>query len=360
MSWKPGNFIALLVTSMGCWLERQAEARIEYLRTENRLLQSRLGRGRILFTDAERRTLATLAKEIGTKVLRDLDPLVSPATLLRWHRDLVAQKWTFLERRRPGRPRTKIDIEQLVVRMAGENPSWGYTRIHGALLNLDIKIGRGTIRRILKDHLIEPAPARGRRIPWSVFLKAHWKAIAASDFFTVEVWSWRGLVTHYILFVIDLATRCVVIAGITTNPNEAWMLQMARNLTDAEAGMLRGTRHLIVDRDTKYSKAFRTFLAREGVEVIRLPPRSPNLNAFAERFVKSVKSECLSKLIPIGVPMLRRAVYEYMEHYHRERNHQGLANALIVPHRLPWSKAEPIGRRTRLRGMLSYYQRAAA
>ena len=281
MSWKPRTFLALLVASMGCWLERQAAAQIEYLKAENRLLRSRLGRRRLVFTDAERHTLAALAKEIGTKALRHLDPLVSPATLLRWHRQLVAQKWTFLERRGPGRPRIKIDVEQLVVRMARENPGWGYTRIHGALLNLDIKVGRGTVRRILKDHLIEPAPARGRRIPWSVFLKAHWKAIAASDFFTVEVWSWRGLVTHYILFVIDLATRRVVIAGITTNPNEAWMLQMARNLTDAETGMLRGTRHLIVDRDTKYSTAFRTFLVREGVEVIRLPPRSPNLNAFA-------------------------------------------------------------------------------
>ena len=334
MSWKPRTFLALLVAGMGCWLERQAAAQIEYLKAENRLLRTRLGRRRIVFTDPERLTLAALAKEIGTKALRHLDPLVSPATLLRWHRQLVAQKWTFLERRGPGRPRIKIDVEQLVVRMARENPGWGYTRIHGALLNLDIKVGRGTVRRILKDHLIEPAPARGQRIPWSVFLKAHWKAIAASDFFTVEVWSWRGLVTHYILFVIDLATRRVVIAGITTTPNEAWMLQMARNLTDAETGMLRGTRHLIVDRDTKYSTAFRTFLVHEGVEVIRLPPRSPNLNAFAERFVRSVKSECLSKLIPIGVPMLRRAVHEYIEHYHRERNHQGLGNQLIVPLRL--------------------------
>ncbi len=360
MSWSPGNFVALLVASMGCWLERQAEARIEYLKAENRLLRLRLGRRRILFSDAERRTLATLAKEVGTKALRDLDALVSPATLLRWHRDLIARKWTFLERSVAGRPRTKIDIEQLVVRMAGENPSWGYTRIHGALLNLDIKIGRGTIRRILKEHLIEPAPARGRRIPWSVFLKAHWKAIAASDFFTVEVWSWRGLLTHYILFVIELATRRVTIAGITTNPNEAWMLQMARNLTDVEIGMLRDTQHLIVDRDTKYSAAFRTFLAREGIDVIRLPPRSRNLNAFAERFVRSVKSECLSKLIPIGVPMLRRAVHEYLKHYHRERNHQGLGNQLIVPLRVRPSKYQPVGRRTRLGGLLSYYERAAA
>ena len=122
--------------------------------------------------------------------------MVSPATLLRWHRELVAQKWTFLERRRPGRPRTKVETEQLIVRIANENPSWGYTRIHGALLNLEIKVGRGTIRRILKDHLIEPAPARGRRIPWSVFLKTHWKSIAASDFHSVEVWSWKGLTTQ--------------------------------------------------------------------------------------------------------------------------------------------------------------------
>ena len=266
---------------MACWLERQGASQIEYLKSENRVLRLRLAGRRILFSDAERRTLGALAKEIGTRALRELDPIVSPATLLRWHRELVAQKWTFLERRRPGRPRTHIDIEQVVLRMAEENPGWGYTRIHGAFSNLDIKIGRGTIRRILKDHLIEPAPARGRRIPWSVFLKAHWKAIAASDFFTVEVWSWKGLMTHYVLFVIELTTRRVAICGITTNPNEAWMLQMARNLIDSGSGALLGKRHLIVDRDTKYSSAFRAFLAREGVDVIRLPPRSPNLNAYS-------------------------------------------------------------------------------
>jgi putative transposase len=178
--------------------------------------------------------------------LRELDPIVTPDTLLRWHRELVAKKWTFLERRQPGRPRTKAAIEALVVRIAQENPSWGYARIHGALRNLDIKVGRGTIRRILKDHLIEPAPARGRHIPWATFLKAHWKAMAASDFFTVEVWSWHGLITHYVLFVIELATRRVVICGITTNPNEGWMLQVARgrearSMANPECCMVRST-----------------------------------------------------------------------------------------------------------------------
>jgi putative transposase len=178
--------------------------------------------------------------------------------------------------------------------------------------------------------------------------------------FTVEVWIWRGLVTHYVLFVIDLATRRVIIGGMTTNPNEMWMLQIARTWTDSESGALLGKRHLIVGRDTKYSMAFRTFLAREGVGVIRLPPRSPNLNAFAERFIRSVKSECLSKLIPIGASMLRRALHEYMEHYHRERNHQGLRNELIAPAHVRQSQSEHIKRRSRIGGMLNFFERAAA
>lgn len=153
MSWKPPHFVALLVAGIASCLERRAAVHIAYLKAENRALRSRLGHRRILFTDTERRTLAGFAKEIDSKALRELDPIVTPATLLRWHRELVAKKWTFLERRRPGRPRTKADIEELVVRIAHENPSWGYTRIHGALHNLDIKVGRGTIRRIVKDHL---------------------------------------------------------------------------------------------------------------------------------------------------------------------------------------------------------------
>src|ERR1700722_20086197 len=143
---RPGSFLALVSAGIACWLERQAAARIEYLKAENHALRARLGKRRIVFTDAERRTLASLAKEVGRKALSNLDPIVTPATPLRWHRELVAKKWTFLERRRPGRPRTKVDIEQLIVRMATDNPSWGYTRIQGALLNLDIQVGRGTIR----------------------------------------------------------------------------------------------------------------------------------------------------------------------------------------------------------------------
>jgi transposase InsO family protein len=166
--------------------------------------------------------------------------------------------------------------------------------------------------------------------------------------------------THYVLFVIELATRRVAICGITTHPDEAWMLQMARNLLDRGGGALMGKGHLVVDRDTKYSSAFRTFLAREGIEVIRLPPRSPNLTAYAERFVRSIKTECLSKLIPIGAPMLRRALREYMEHYHRERNHQGLDNQLIISRPVPSSNRQRINCRSRLGGMLQFYEQVAA
>ena len=244
--------------------------------------------------------------------------------------------------------------------MANDNPGWGYTRIQGALMNLGFKVGRGTIRRILKGHLIEPAPARGRRIAWSTFLKAHWRGLAASDFFTVKVWSWKGLLTVYVLVVIDLATRRVTICGLATIPNDAWMVQMSRNLVDIESGALRDKRHLIVDRDTKYSSNCRQTLEREGIEVIRLPPRSPNLNAYAERFVRSIKEECVSKLIPIGTAMLRRSLHEYVEHYDRERNHQGLDNQLLVQNRVPRSETTRVGRRARLGGLLNFHERAAA
>ena len=197
-------------------------------------------------------------------------------------------------------------------------------------------------------------------MPWSVLLKAHWKALAASDFFTVEVWSWSGLVTYYVLFVMELATRRVCVAGITQHPDTQWMLQVARQLTDGVDGILLDKGYIILDRDTKYCQAFRDFLKREGVEVIRLPPRSPNLNAYAERWVGSVREECLSRLIPVGPGMLRRALREYSAHFHQERNHQGLGNVLIMPRAIVEGQGRTIGRHSRLGGILNYYERRTA
>jgi len=320
----------LLMIASG-WVQRHQLIVIEFLQAENRLLKERLRGKRIRFTDAERALLARKAKAVGRKALLELDTIVSPDTLLRWHRRLIAQKWNFTHRRGPGRPGIMRHISELIVRMAHDNPSWGYIRIQGALGNLSHKVGRGTLANVLKRSGIEPAPERGKRTRWSTFLKAHWKILAASDFLSVEVWTSRGLVTHYLLFVISLSDRVVNIAGITTRPDESWMLQIARNETDSAGGSLHSKRYLIIDRDTKYSEQFRRLIRDNGTKVIRLPPRSPNLNAYAERFVRSIKDECLDRMIFVGQASLRRAVSEYMHHYHTERNHQGLDNRLIVP-----------------------------
>jgi transposase InsO family protein len=195
---------------------------------------------------------------------------------------------------------------------------------------------------------------------WRQFLKAHWSVIAAADFFTVEVWGPRGLVTFYVFFLIELATRRVEIAGITPSPNESWMLQIGRNLTDPVDGFLAKKKALIVDRDSKYATTFRDLLQDSGVTVVRLPPRSPNLNAYAERFVRSIKDECLNRMILFGERSLRKATREYAAHYHRERNHQGIDNRLIDPAGSTRSTSNAIECAQRLGGMLRFYHPAAA
>jgi putative transposase len=237
MSSAPPLLTYLLIVVSG-WVHRRQLLAIEFLQAENRLLKKRLRGKRIRFTDAERALLARKAKTVGRRALLKLDTLVSPDTLMRWHRRLVAQKWNFVHRRSPGRPGIMREIAEQIVRMAKENPGWGYTRIQGALANLGHRVARGTVANVLKRNGIEPVPERGKRTTWTTFLKAHWKVLAASDFFSVEVWTPRGLVTHYVLFVISLADRAVHIAGITTRPDEAWMQQAGRNLLDEQWGQV--------------------------------------------------------------------------------------------------------------------------
>jgi hypothetical protein len=239
------------------WVNRRQVDVIEYLKEENRILKERLDGRRVQFSDAERRRLARKAYALGRKVLSELETVVTPDKLLRWYRNLIARKWNYSHRRGSGRPRTMSTIVDLIVRMALANRSWGYTRIQGALANLGHQVGRGTIANTLREQGIDPAPERGKHTSWSTFLKAHWECVAATDFSTVEVCTARGLVTFFVLFFIDLASRTVKIAGATTNPRGVWMTQIARNLTEADEGFLRRTRYLIMDRDTKYSDAFR-------------------------------------------------------------------------------------------------------
>ncbi|UCE59175.1 MAG: transposase [Phycisphaerales bacterium] len=252
------------------------------------------------------------------------------------------------------------EIAQLTVRIAQENPSWRYTTIMGALPNVGHVVARETVRNILKEHGIGPAPERSKRIPWSTFLKSHWDCIAATDLFTVEVWSCVGLIRYYVLFFIRLWNRSVHIAGITPQPHGGWIKQIARNVTDPIDGFLLGARYLIMDRDKIFTKEFRSFLRQEGIKAVRLPPRSPNLNAHAERFVRTIKETCLNRMIFFGEDSLFRAITEFTAYYHHERNHQGLENRLIDPQEEIGAIDGPIVCRERLGGLLNYYYREAA
>ncbi len=350
--------LQFLVTTLAGWVSRSQQDVIDYLLEENRILREHHGKERLRFTDAQRRRLARRAKKLSRRALLNLETVVTPDTLLRWYRNLIARKYDGSKARRVGRPKTRMDIEQLIVRMARENHRWGYTRIRGALRNIGHEIGRTTIKRILSANGIQPAPLRRKGMSWETFLKSHWGVIAAADFFNVEVLTSVGLIRYFVLFVMDLKRRRVNIVGISNQPDGRWMKQIARNLTDAYDGFLHGTRYLIHDRDPLFTREFRLILKSSCVKTVTLPAQSPNLNAYAERFVRSIKDECLSQIIPLGERHLRTAVTEYTEHYHLERNHQGLGNELIE--RLTEEAHGRIELRERLGGVLKYYYRRAA
>ena len=344
-------------------VDQELLLRNEYLATENRILKAQL-KGRLLLTEAERATLGEIGHRLGRKALADVANAAKPDTILGWYRRLVARKFDGSKQRRsPGRPRVERELEELVVRMARENRDWGYDRIVGALSNLGHQLSDETVGNILRRHGIAPAPQRKRTTTWNEFIRSHRAVLAGTDFFTVEVLTLRGLVTFYVLFFIHLESRRVEVAGITSHPNEAWIMQVARNVTMDEWGFLDECRYLLHDRDTKYTQSFRQIIESGGVEPLRLPPRSPNLNAYAERWVKSVKDECLSKLILFGEASLRRALREYLVHYHQERNHQGRGNILLfpsTPKRVAPVDEPPVRCREHLGGLLRYYHREAA
>jgi transposase InsO family protein len=349
----PATLQMVLMVLTG-WLDRRETHAVAFLIEENRLLRRQLGGRRLCLTDEDRRRLAAQAYRVGRAALRQIATIVPPDTLLRWHRQLIARKWTYA--RSCGRRSVVCEIRQLVVRMATENPTWGYTRIQGALENVGHRVGRSTTRRIVKAAGLPPVPQRPTS--WRTFLKAHWGAIAGADFFTTEVWTWRDLVTYYTVFVIDVASRRVQILGSTSHPKAVFMHQVVRTLTMAEARVVPAPDVLICDRDRKWSGDVRRRLRDAGIRVVLISERAPNANAYAERFVRSIKEECLDWLIPIGERHVRRAVTEYVEHYHVERNHQGLDNRLISGSP-PIETTNRVRRGARLAGLLNFYQRAA-
>src|SRR3954467_3280651 len=347
----PFQFVLIAVAG---WMNQRQLQMIEYLREENRVLREQLGERRLRLTDDQRRRLAARAKGLGRKVLAELATIVTPETLLRWHQRLIAQKYDGSVHRRPGRPRTTGEVEDLVVQMAEQNRDWGYRRIQGALSNLGYQLARSTIADILERHGIEPAPERSRKTTWKEFLTQHWELIVAADFFTVEVWTAKGLQRFIVLFFIELSTRRVEISGISAAANGLWMSQIARNLTDCVEGLLTGKRYLIHDRDPLFTDEFLRTLKDANVKSVKLPPRSPNLNAYAERFVRSIKECCLDRFILFGESSLRTAVRNFVAHYHRERNHQGLGNRIIQPEPGHATNTGAVHRRERLGGTLNY------
>src|ERR671933_1778125 len=244
--------------------------------------------------------------------------LVTPATLLRWHRELVRRRWTYPQRR-GGRPPTGRALRELVLRLARENPAWGYQRIAGELLKLGFGISPSTVRRLLVAAGLEPAPRR-QAVSWPAFLRSQAASLLACDFFTVETVTLRRL---YVLFFIELGSRRVHLAGCTSNPSGSWVVQQARNLSFTN--LLERTRFLIHDRDSKFTAVFDEVFRSEGIKVIRTPVQAPQANAYAERFVRTVRNECLDWLLILGRRHLEHVLRIYVQHYNRQRPHRGLA-----------------------------------
>jgi transposase InsO family protein len=355
MDWK--QLLAYITGS----IEEALLRRIEYLVAENRILRDQI-KGRIQLSDTERRTIAEIGKKLSKQALAEVPSIVKPDTILAWHRKLVAQKFDGSKQRQsPGRPCIHPEIEELVLRIARENRSWGYDRIQGALKHLGYSISDQTVGNILKRHGLQPAPERQKTTTWHEFIRSHLDVLVATDFFSTEVWTWCGLVTYYVLFFIHIGCRRVHIAGITAHPNEAWMKQIARNETMETWGFLKPGQYLIHDRDGKYCPAFQKLLDDAGRQRVPLPPRSPNLHAYAERWVRSVKSEVLSKLVLFGERALRHALSNYLCHYHEERPYQGIGNIIPFPTSPVANDREgPIQCQERLGGLLRYYEKKAA
>ena len=281
---------------------------------------------------------------------------------MRWHRKLVAQHHTYQnENGSRGRPPLSQAIVDLVVQIARENPLFGCDRIQGELKKLNHAISDTSVENILRANGIDPAPDRKVNGNWKEFLAAHMECLAATDFTTVDVWTPKGLKTVYLLFVMQIATRKVQFLGCTARPSETWMLQAAERATSGD-GILAGPDHptvLLMDRDSKFTAAFQQRLEAKEIKPHVLPPRSPNLNAFMERFMLTFKTELAYRMIFFGEASLKYATDQFLEDYHRERPHQGLGNDLIIPLANPPPTDGEIETTTRLGGLLKSYQRAA-
>jgi hypothetical protein len=283
--------------------------------------------------------------------------LFTPETVLRWHRELVRHKWTFRHRSIVGRPRIAVELEALIVRLARENPRWGYGKLKGELLKLGYRVGRSTIRDVLKRQHIPAAPQRTRQSStWRAFLRQHQQQLLACDFFTVET---LRLQTLYVFFFIEIGTRRIHLAGCTLHPTADWVTQQARQLMWKLQENGQVMRFLLHDRDVKFPPSFDTVFTSEAMEVILTPYRAPNANSFAERWVRSVREECLDHLLILNECHLEHVLREYCQYYNQARPHQGLQQR-IPESAHQHSRNGTIQRRDRLGGLIHDYYRNVA
>jgi hypothetical protein len=350
----------LVLIGVAGWMNRKQQQLIDYLLEENRVLREQIGKKRLSFSDAQKKRLALKAKAVGLRRLKEIASAATPQALMNWYRALIRDKYDGTKHKGPGRPSTAAQVKELVIGLAKENRRWGYTRIQGALAHLGHEIGRSTIRQILLDAGLAPAPERCKGKTWKEFLKAHWSVMSAADFFTVEVMTLGGLQRYSVLVIMELCTRRVRIGGLVAEPTGQWVEQVTRGLVDGFEGVLAGKKYLIHDRGAVFTEKFRIILAACGVETVKLPARSPNLNANLERWIRGIREECLNHLILFSERALKTAIAEYVTHFHTERPHQGLGNKIIAPEFENGSKAGEVICRKRLGGLLKYYYREAA
>jgi putative transposase len=357
--------IIATITRLLC---RELTLQNEYLLRENKILKSKINK-RIVFTEDERRTLVDAAMAMGRDLMEQVVTIVKPKTILAWQRRLEKRKWDYSDRRKnnPGRPRISLDIEQIVCRMAREN-DWGYERIQGELKKLDIKISKSSVANILRRNGLPPSPER-EGLSWREFLDRHAPMFLCADMFQKEVWTFRGLTTAYVFFVIHLQTRKVILSRATFSPTNHWLKQQARHVLWACEGHGIAARFFLRDNDMLYPKGMDAILLSSGVDTITTPFQAPNANSHAERYVLSCKKECLNHLLIFGLDRLQYVVDCYTSYFNEYRPHQGIDNQIPAEYNMTHKRqggsvhmslsAGKIARKDFLGGLLKSYRRAA-
>ena len=350
--------LQFLAAWLGVSFARVLQQQVDYLKAENRVLKKRLGANKLRLTDADRRRLAVLGKKLGRKALAEVATVASPETILRWHRELVAKKFDGSKRRGPGRPKKRGESAELVVRMARENETWGYTRIRGALQNLGHKLGRNTIKRILQEHGIDPAPERGKRMPWGKFIKAHVGAAAGLDFVAVGAAGLLNLARHYVSLATAIASRTVEVAGLGRDRRQ--MEKTARAHVAVEVEFLRCKQYLLFERRKPLdTEALPRMTGANSVKALQ-PRGSPDLHGDAKRFMPLINNDFLEGIVPAGEVHLRRKISEEVSHCRQEGRHQGLGAALSPSRIADLPGGNTVACRQPLSGLLSFPYREAA